>query len=155
MGHLCFLWTLRREKGCWTTSAECPKQFGVSMPTDATEIEVDFAFWCGGKISDLDLFYQLFNLTFDWGHQAATCFEHNLGMLKDKLAKRFFESLTDRPYNLQYMDGFDMMIHFRICGFILFHGLANEYETAHLSAIKSLGGTMKPFLPNRVVKVNN
>ena len=94
MGHLCFLWTLRREKGCWTTSAECPKQFGISMPTDATEIEVDFAFWWGGKISDLDLFYQLFNLTFDWGHQAATCFEHNLGMLKEKFAKRLFESLT-------------------------------------------------------------
>lgn len=37
MGHLCFLWTLRREKGCWTTSAECPTQFGVSMPMDAID----------------------------------------------------------------------------------------------------------------------
>ena len=76
-------------------------------------------------------------------------------MLKDKFAKRLFESLTDMPYNLEYMNGFDMVIHFRICGFIFFHGLANEYETAYPSAIKSLGETMKPFLPSRVVNVNN
>lgn len=76
MGHLCFLWTLRREKGCWSTSAECPKQFGVSMPMDAIDRSgfgiLIVIFWWAGKISDLDLFYRVFKLIFDWGHQAAT-----------------------------------------------------------------------------------
>lgn len=86
-------------------------------------------------------------------------------MLKEKFAKPLFESLTDMLYNLQYleglmpmgdyMDGFDMVIHFRLRSSFYFMGLQIEYETAYPSAIKSLGETMKPFLSSRVVNVNN
>lgn len=125
MGHLCFLWTLRREKGCWSTSAECPKQFGVSMPMDAIDRSgfgmLIVIFWWAGKISDLDLFYRVFKLIFDWGHQAATgevC--KAIIWISHWFAMQPSEDLMRMG---DYMDGFDMVIHFRLCSSFYFMGL--------------------------------
>ena len=54
-------------------------------------------------------------------------------MFEEKFAKPLFESLTDMPYNLQYleglmpmgdyMDGFDMVFHFHIGRSFCFMGV--------------------------------